>query len=208
MDIVAAVDATNVNSNKENSASTSVGVGGVDNVEDTQDDNTKCAKKRKFTSKVWNEFKVVTLPDKSQKAECIHCKSCFTYTKGGPTTQYNMHLESCQRRKIKLSGQKELTIKTSFSESETVAKVKIFKYDQSKIREVLSHMIMVYELPFSFVEYEVFNLLMKIASPHYQLVSCATVRKDCFASYEVEKKKVSTLLKSTNKVSVTTDIWK
>ena len=45
------------------------------------------------------------------------------YTKGGPTTQYNRHLESCQRRKIKLSRQKELTINTSFSEFETVAKV-------------------------------------------------------------------------------------
>ena len=56
MDIVAVVDATNVNSNKENALSTSVGVDGVDNVEDTQDDNTKCVKKRKFTSKVWNEF--------------------------------------------------------------------------------------------------------------------------------------------------------
>ena len=207
MDIVAAVDATNVNSNKENAASTSVGVDGVDNVEDTQDDNTKCAKKRKFTSKVWKEFKVVTRPDKSQKVECIHCKSRFTYTKGGPTTQYNRHLESCQRRKIKLSGQKELTIKTSNLEFEMVAKVQNFKYDQSKIREVLYHMIMVHELPFSFVEYEVFNLLMKTVTPHYQSVSRATIRKDCFAAYEVEKKKVSTLLKSTNKVSVTTDRW-
>ena len=208
MDIVAAVDATNVNSNKENAASTSVVVDGVDNVEDTQDENTKCAKKRKFTSKVWNEFKVVTRPDKSQKAECIHCKSHFTYTKGGPTTQYNRHLESCQRRKIKLSGQKELTINTSFSETETVAKMQNFKYDQSKIKEVLSHMIMVHELPFSFVEYEVFNLLMKTATPQYQSVSRATIRKDCFAAYEVERKKVSILLKSTNKVSITTDIWK
>ena len=104
--------------------------------------------------------------------------------------------------------QKELTIKTSFSESEKVAKVQNFKYDQSKIREVLSHMIMVHELPFSFVECEVFNLLMKTATPHYQSISRATFRKDCFAAYEVEKKKVSTLLKSTNKVSVTTDIWK
>ena len=86
--------------------------------------------------------------------------------------------------------------------------VQNFKYVQSKIREVLSHMIMVHELPFSFVEYEVFNFLMKTATPHYQSVSRATVRKDCFAAYEVEKKKVYTLLKSTNKVSVTTDIWK
>ena len=107
-----------------------------------------------------------------------------------------------------MSGQKELTIKTSFSEFETVAKVQNFKYDQSKIREVLSHMIMVQEFSFSFVEYEVFNLLMKTSTPYYQSISRAIVKKYCFATYEVEKKKVSTLLKSTNKVSVTTDKWK
>ena len=67
---------------------------------------------------------------------------------------------------------------------------------------------MVHELPFLFTEYEVFNLLMRNASPHYQKVSRVTLKKDCFTSYEVEKKKVFTLLKSANKVSVTTDIWK
>ena len=68
-------------------------------------------------------------------------------------------------------------------------------------------MIMVHELPFSFMEYEVFNLFMKTATPYYQKVSRVTIRKDCFASYEVEKKTVHALLKSVNKVSVTTDIW-
>ena len=69
-------------------------------------------------------------------------------------------------------------------------------------------MIMVHELPFSFVEYNMFNLLMNTATQHYQKISRATVRKDCFATYDAEKKKVSTLLKYENKVSVTTDIWK
>ena len=69
---------------KENaSASASAIVAVEDNVEDNAEDNSSCAKKRKFTSVVWNEFKVVTLKDKSQKAECMHCKSHFAYTKGG-----------------------------------------------------------------------------------------------------------------------------
>ena len=85
-------------------------------------------------------------------------------------------------RKTKLFGQKELTLKSSITESETVASVQNFKYDQTKNRDILSHLIMVHELPFSFVEYEVFNLLMKTATPLYQKVSRATVRKDC-ASY-------------------------
>ena len=86
---------------KEN-ASASASVAVEDNVEDNAEDNSSCAKKRKFTSVVWNEFKVVTLKDKSQKAECMHCKSHFSYTKGGPTTQYNRHLKNYVRRQIKL----------------------------------------------------------------------------------------------------------
>ena len=198
-----------VNLNKENTSSTTMGVHGVENVEGSEEGGGDCAKKRERTSQVWSEFKIVTLPDKSEKAECIHCKGRFTLLKGGTTSHLLRHIkENCVMRKTKLFGQKELTLKSSITESETVASVQNFKYDQSKIRDILSHLIMVHELPFSFVEYEVFNLLMKTATPHYQKVSRATVRKDCFSSYEVEKKKFSALLKSANKVSVTTDIWK
>ena len=83
-----------------------------------------------------------------------------------------------------------------------------FKYDQTKIREVVSHMIMVHELPFVFVEYDLFNLLMRTATPNYQRISRATVRKDCFTSYELEKKKLLALLKNASRISVTTDLWK
>ena len=60
MEIVAAdMDAIN----KEN-ASASAAVAEVDNVEDNTGDKINCAKNRKFTFQVWNEFKVVTLKDK------------------------------------------------------------------------------------------------------------------------------------------------
>ncbi|KAG8651872.1 hypothetical protein MANES_06G032851v8 [Manihot esculenta] len=49
---------------------------------------------------------------------------------------------------------------------------------------------------------------MRTATPYYQKVSRATARKDCFSAYEIEKKKVKALLKDTDKVSVTTDLWK
>ncbi|KAL8487454.1 hypothetical protein ACS0TY_023944 [Phlomoides rotata] len=45
--------------------------------------------------------------------------------------------------------------------------VQNFKYDQAKMREVISHMIIIRELPFSFVEYKLFNFVMKTATPHY-----------------------------------------
>ncbi|KAG8650730.1 hypothetical protein MANES_07G068232v8 [Manihot esculenta] len=49
---------------------------------------------------------------------------------------------------------------------------------------------------------------MRTATPYYQKVSRATARKDCFSTYEIEKKKVKALLKDTDKVSVTMDLWK
>ncbi|KAG8655564.1 hypothetical protein MANES_04G059444v8 [Manihot esculenta] len=49
---------------------------------------------------------------------------------------------------------------------------------------------------------------MKTATPYYQKVSRATARKDYFSAYEIEKMKVKVLLKDTDKVSVTIDLWK
>ena len=82
-EIIVADVVTTAKENASASASASAIVAVEDNIEDNAEDNSSCAKKRKFTSVVWNEFKVVTLKDKSQKAECMHCKSHFAYTKGG-----------------------------------------------------------------------------------------------------------------------------
>ncbi|KAF2324201.1 hypothetical protein GH714_009903 [Hevea brasiliensis] len=69
-------------------------------------------------------------------------------------------------------------------------------------------MIVVHELPFLFTEYELFNLLMRTATPYYQKISRAAVRKDYFSAYDIEKKKVKDLLKHVDKVSVTIDLCK
>ncbi|GKA96659.1 zinc finger BED domain-containing protein RICESLEEPER 2-like protein, partial [Tanacetum coccineum] len=46
-----------------------------------------------------------------------------------------------------------------------------WKFDNARMRELVSHMIMVYELPFNFVEYDLFNLLMKEANPTFKILS-------------------------------------
>ena len=76
------------------------------------------------------------------------------------------------------------------------------------MREVISDMIMVMELPFSLVEHDMFNLVMKTATPNYEKISRAMVKKDCVSSYEIEKKKIKSMLKSANRVSITTDLWR
>ena len=85
-------------------------------------------------SKVWTKFKVLSLLDKFKKVKSIHCKHNLTILKGGTTTQYLRHLKGCVRRQMKLSGKKELTLKMSILDSETVALIQNFNYDQAKIR--------------------------------------------------------------------------
>uniref|UniRef100_A0A2C9VJ64 BED-type domain-containing protein n=1 Tax=Manihot esculenta TaxID=3983 RepID=A0A2C9VJ64_MANES len=44
------------------------------NKEKEDEESPFCPKKRKRTSKVWTEFKEISLSDGTVKAECIHCK--------------------------------------------------------------------------------------------------------------------------------------
>ncbi|MBA0753546.1 hypothetical protein Gogos_022357 [Gossypium gossypioides] len=123
---------------------------------------TYTRRNRKKTSIVWMELVVVKLADRTKKVQCNHYKIKLAKNKDGTTTQYKMHLDGCMKRQT-------------------------WKYDQAKIREVDSHMIMVHELPFAFTEYEIFTLLMKTASSHYVRISCVTTKTDCWTSYEGQK---------------------
>ncbi|KAG6488202.1 hypothetical protein ZIOFF_056961 [Zingiber officinale] len=167
--------------NNTNDAIQSIDVQQPETIE-VEDESPYASKKRKRTSKAWAHFKEVTLPDGT--------------TKG------------CMKKKITKQEQNNITLSTTIVESETVNAVHNFKYGHGKIREILSHMIIVHELSFLFSEYEIFNLLKRTATPYYQKISRATVKKDCIVSYEIEKKKVMTSLKDVSRVSVTTDLWK
>ena len=90
----------------------------------------------------------------------------------------------------------------------SLSDLRSWKYDQEKARAVLSHMIMVHELPFKFVEYDMFNIFMRTVAPPYQKISRTTAKEDCFKSYGLEKNKIKNLLKTVDRISITTDLWK
>ncbi|KAG6502052.1 hypothetical protein ZIOFF_041939 [Zingiber officinale] len=94
----------------------------TDNNED-EENNPYCRKKRKRTSPVWTDFKQITLPDGKMKAECIHCKHRLSITTSGCTSHLNRHSAGCVRRQMNTTGQKNISIITSISESETVSVV-------------------------------------------------------------------------------------
>ncbi|XP_031108667.1 uncharacterized protein LOC116013155 [Ipomoea triloba] len=163
--------------------------------------------KRKKSFVIWQEITVVRLENGEEKVQCNHCNIKLKKQKDGTTTQYKRHLDNCIKRRINLSGQRNICVVPSTQKSESVSSVQSWKYDQARMREVISHMIMVHELPFSFVEYELFNIVMQPASPYYERIGRTTTTKDCWSTYELEKKRVQGLLNSVDKISITTDIW-
>lgn len=80
-------------------------------------------------------------------------------------------------------------------------------YDPVRIRELISKLIIVHELPFCIVEYNWFNILHKALNPSYKKVSRVTIRKDCMKLYESEKKVLNKSFKNVKKISLTCDLW-
>lgn len=148
-------------------------------------------KKRKKTSKVWNEYKTITANGKIEY-ECIHCRKRNSKMTSGCTSHLLRHMNLCTLRKIKLKGQKQLSVtaKNDTGIPESVIVVETFVYNHAKVREVFSHMLLVHELPFLFGEYELFNYFMKTATPNWEKIGRNVARTDCFSSHDIQEKKL------------------
>ena len=76
------------------------------------------------------------------------------------------------------------------------------------MREIISIVVMVHELPFSIIEDEVWMWAFQYANSEFKKISQKIVRSDCLTLYEAEKKQLKTLLKIVSNISLTTDMWK
>ncbi|KAL4364154.1 hypothetical protein GQ457_04G009370 [Hibiscus cannabinus] len=162
-------------------------------------------RKRKKTSGVWEHFRLVKLSDGTEMSECIHCGEKIKKLKDGTTTPLHRHIGDCPKLKAVNRGQ--LNLKVLPGKSDSSSMIRNWKFDNTRMREVISHMIMVHELPFNFVEYELFNVVMKEANPGFNKISRASIRQDCVSSYEIGKKRIQKLLNTVKRVSITTDMW-
>ncbi|XP_075663040.1 zinc finger BED domain-containing protein RICESLEEPER 2-like [Castanea sativa] len=131
------------------------------------------------------------------EVQCIHCLKRLAYNNNGATTQYHRHLKCCLSRILADKKQKLLAVNEGGVESEVA--IANFKYDHANVREKASHMILVHEFPFNMVEHEVFNVFMKTTAPYFQKISRNTARNDCISTFELEKKKLKTMLGSVNR---------
>ncbi|KAG6520199.1 hypothetical protein ZIOFF_017237 [Zingiber officinale] len=165
-------------------------------------------KKRKKISEVWNDFDTV---DRSKKAKCKHCQSIFTLGKSGATSSLLRHRLNCVKRKINLRAaeqQSKLNFLPTDSASPSILTVHSGKFDMEQMREAAAHWIMMHEHPFTILDEEGFNLMMRRGMPEWQKISRTTCRTDCMKIYEIEKKKLKKSLECVDKISLTTDCWK
>ncbi|XP_031285750.1 zinc finger BED domain-containing protein RICESLEEPER 2-like [Pistacia vera] len=76
-----------------------------------------------------------------------------------------------------------------------------------KIRELIAHWVLMHDHPFSIVEEEGLNNMMKYRIPQWIPISCNTCKNDCMRVFENERQKLLTILKGVRKISLTTDLW-
>lgn len=75
------------------------------------------------------------------------------------------------------------------------------------MRKIISHYILVNELPFRHVESFMFDMVMRTATPYWQKISRQAVKKDCVSTFEIERDKLRENFKSIRKINITTDMW-
>ncbi|KAK9071832.1 hypothetical protein SSX86_008261 [Deinandra increscens subsp. villosa] len=183
----------------------------LDNNSKMQDD-VKLKRKRKKSSAVWNDIIEVTLPDGTEKVQCIHCKEHLAVSTGKPTTSWSRHMTKCSQKIQYMRSQKLLNLQPQDVDTTHIKSSPLVgpdtKYDPSKMRESMAHWLMATEQPFATVEDDMFVYMMKTASPMFERVSRNTIKADCFKVYDHEKKKLKALLNETSSVSITTDCWR
>jgi hypothetical protein len=108
------------------------------------------------------------------------------------------HLKGCLSF---IGSKKQKALSVDVSDNVTT-----FHFDETKVRELMSHAILYHEYPFMMMEHVLFNKVMKDCTPHWRKISRNTAKALCFTTYEKEKKKIKSLLSKVNKVNITTDM--
>ncbi|XP_057248896.1 zinc finger BED domain-containing protein RICESLEEPER 2 [Beta vulgaris subsp. vulgaris] len=169
--------------------------------------------KRARKSEVWKDMEDPIKINGEWKTQCKHCKSRYTVSKSGTTSHIKRHLSNCAQRKLKLKQQSMIKFLPSDSSegkpnSGGVSALHNGKLDMLSMTEGIANWIVMHEKPFSVVEEEGFNMMLKRGIPQWTSVSRHTIKTDGFKVYEAEKKKLKALLKDVDRISLTTDLWR
>uniref|UniRef100_A0A803PEN4 BED-type domain-containing protein n=1 Tax=Cannabis sativa TaxID=3483 RepID=A0A803PEN4_CANSA len=173
---------------------------------------TSCAPKRKPTrppSKVWTHFTKVIDDAKNPKARCNYCGVSYACgSKKNGTSNLLTHLSIQCKKFTNRDEKRQKTLvfeaKKHGEDGGLVAKT----YNAELVKENIARMLVMDELPFSFVDRQGFKDLMRLVEPRFVVPSRRTVTRDCFNLYMKEKKRLKEyFIGKKLRVCLTTDTW-
>ncbi|GMI64575.1 DAYSLEEPER [Hibiscus trionum] len=168
--------------------------------------------KRKKTSATWDHFKEI-VGDKD-RAKCIYCAAKISCSTANGTNAMKRHTNRCKKAPFNLDKTQtilDFESKTKCNTDgtiETISVPKLWRFDQEQIRQALAKMVIMYELPFSFVEREGFRMFCKVAIPDFVPPSRGTITKDCYALFIEKRRTLKNFFSNlSSRVCLTTDTW-
>ncbi|CAI9292065.1 unnamed protein product [Lactuca saligna] len=127
---------------------------------------------------------------------------------------FENHATNCKKnpnnidKRQKLLDLESRTHRSDDGSIETVTIPRLREFNQDVIRKALSNMLVVDELPFSFVEREGFCKFCKVINPHFVVPSRSTTTREFYSFFIDERKKLSNIFQNlSSRVCLTTDTW-
>ncbi|KAL4371448.1 hypothetical protein AHAS_Ahas06G0166800 [Arachis hypogaea] len=137
---------------------------------------------RKNRSEIWEHF--IPIEGIEKYARCKNCNGQIKYA--GGTSAMRQHWKRCFESNNEHSKRQRIEGGTSG----LISSPSVTKFDQAVTRSILTEMFVTEELPFRFVERNVFRRLLHSMQPKFKIPSRTTLARDILSFYETEKMKL------------------
>ncbi|CAI8587390.1 unnamed protein product [Vicia faba] len=184
----------------------------VGEADESKDDDSNAGDSGKLKpckpkSWVWDHF---TRDESGTRAKCNwSTKSYATDSHKNGTSNLNNHLmHQCKKIPKHVLDPSQTTLSLQGGSKGNINALFGIQFDIELCIQALARMIIVDELPFSFVENEGFRHFMSVTQPRFPLPRRISIARDCLSLYVSEKHKLRSMFTKTNQsVCLTTDAW-
>ena len=154
--------------------------------------NYKCSisapsKVRKLRSSIWKDMDPIYEGGKVVKSRCKHCYEVFSAARNSGTSHMHRHVSVCEERLKMVQVLDKLQSSVLPTESAVLTSNQL-KFDRYITRCELVRLIVLHELPFSFVEYDGFRTYSASLNPLAEKVSRTTITDNCLEAYKNQRK--------------------
>uniref|UniRef100_A0A7N0ZXA2 BED-type domain-containing protein n=1 Tax=Kalanchoe fedtschenkoi TaxID=63787 RepID=A0A7N0ZXA2_KALFE len=181
----------------------------VENVQQQPQMTTKFRKNPQPRSEVWSHFRRFT-KDGKRRAKCLYCpKEYNAEPKLNGTTAMKCHMKICASNpQNQQPYQAHLNLQPLQKGQKIEGVLTSWRFNQEEVQKGLAYMIILDELPFSFVEHDGFRNFMSRCCPMFAMPSRSTVRRDISEIFQDQRRILKRFLKESNiMICITTDTW-